>query len=87
MSGLVAVSSLFVLLYVYNRVIHVKLPSLQWIKTWRQRARAEGSTGMTAMQRNRAVHIAFNRSMTSSLANRFYHLSGFGEADFVGFFP
>lgn len=35
------------------------------------------------MQGNSAVHIAFNRSITSSLANRFYHLSGFGEAVFL----
>lgn len=34
------------------------------------------------MQGNSAVHIAFNRSMTSSLANRFYHLSGFGGGFF-----
>lgn len=38
------------------------------------RASAKGSSGMTEMQGNRAVHIAFNRSMTSSLANQFYHL-------------
>lgn len=37
---------------------------------------------MTEMQGNSAVHIAFNRSITSSLANRFYHLSGFCEAIF-----
>lgn len=58
-------------------MIGVKLSWLDYNTTLRHWASAKGSLGMTEMQGNRAVHIAFNRSVTSSLANRFYHLSGF----------
>lgn len=63
-------------------MISVKLSWLDYSTTLRDWARTKALFGMTEMLGNRAVHIAFNRPVTNSLANRFYHLSGFLETLF-----